>query len=213
MAPAGTATVPDTLYRSLVWLDVRLGVLFSLGVPLVLLVWASLRRERSLVRLLGIYWKVASLLLVANLLLTDRRPIAFVLLVIAPLLLVVSLWFWVDLNEELADLPPWRALPLTTRIWRWSLSFWALLSAAFSAMALGCLDAGVRASERCSLWMEAPIRLHSLLERVFEFVFGGQWTPPVAAFIGYLGLVAYAVGLLQWLLVRLPRLGRVAGEF
>jgi hypothetical protein len=35
----------------------------------------------------------------------------------------------------------------------------------------------------------------------------------VAAFVGYVGLVAYAVGLLQWLLVRLPRLGRVAGEF
>lgn len=205
--------MPDTLYRSLVWLDVRLGVLFSLGVPLVLLVWAALRRERSLLRLLGLYWKVASLLLVANLLLTDRRPLAFVLLVIAPLLLVVSLWFWVDLNEELADLPPWRALPLSTRIWRWSLSVWGLLSAAFSATALGCLDAGVRASDRCSLWMEAPIRLHGHLERVFEFVFGGQWTPAVAAFIGYLGLVAYAVGLLQWLLVRLPRLGRVAGEF
>jgi hypothetical protein len=35
----------------------------------------------------------------------------------------------------------------------------------------------------------------------------------VAGFIGFLGLMAYGVGLLQWLLVRLPRLGRVAGEF
>jgi hypothetical protein len=35
----------------------------------------------------------------------------------------------------------------------------------------------------------------------------------VAAFIGYVGLVAFVVGLLQWLLVRLPRHGRVAGEF
>jgi hypothetical protein len=179
----------------------------------VLLVWAALRRERSLLRLLGLYWKVASLLLVTNLLLTDRRPLAFVLLVIAPLLLIVSVWFWVDLNEELADLPPWRPLPLTTRIWRWSLSFWALLSAGFSATALGCLDAGVRTSDRCGPWLEAPIRLHGQLAQVFAFVFGGQWTPGVAAFIGYLGLVAYAVGLLQWLLVRLPRLGRVAGEF
>ncbi len=213
MASCRTAAVPDTLYRSLVWLDVRVGVLFSLGLPLVLLLWATLRRERSLMRLLGLYWKAASLLLVATLLLTDRRPVAFVLLVIAPLLVVVSLWFWVDLNEELADLPPWRALPLTTRIWRWSLSLWAVFSAAFSATALGCLDAGVRATGRCTVWMEAPIQLHSQLARVFAFVFGGQWTPAVAAFVGYLGLVAYAVGLLQWILVRLPRLGRVAGEF
>jgi hypothetical protein len=213
MASSRTAVVPEPLYRSLVWLDVRMGVLFSLGVPLVLLVWAALRREQSLVRLLGLYWKVASLLLVANLLLTDRRPIGFVLLVIAPLLVVASLWFWVDLNEELADLPPWRPLPLTTRIWRWSLTLWALLSAGFSVTALGCLDAGARAAARCSVWMEAPIGLHGHLERVFGFVFGGQWTPAVAAFIGYLGLVAYVVGLFQWLLVRLPRLGRVAGDF
>ena len=48
---------------------------------------------------------------------------------------------------------------------------------------------------------------------VFGFVFGGQWTPAVAAFVGYLALVGYAVGLLQWLLVRLPRQGRVAGDF
>ena len=35
----------------------------------------------------------------------------------------------------------------------------------------------------------------------------------VAAFIGYVALVAYLAGLLQWLLVRLPRQGRVAGGF
>jgi len=39
------------------------------------------------------------------------------------------------------------------------------------------------------------------------------WTMAVAAFIGYVALVAYAVGLLQWALVRLPRQGRVAGDF
>ena len=32
-------------------------------------------------------------------------------------------------------------------------------------------------------------------------------------FVGYVALVAYVVGLLQWLLVRLPKQGRVAGEF
>jgi hypothetical protein len=66
MAPYRTIRVlpalPEPLYRSLVWLDVRVAVLFSIGVPLVLLVWAAVRREGALVRLLGIYWKVASLL-------------------------------------------------------------------------------------------------------------------------------------------------------
>jgi hypothetical protein len=31
--------------------------------------------------------------------------------------------------------------------------------------------------------------------------------------VGYVALVAYLAGLLQWLLVRLPRYGRVAGDF
>lgn len=213
MAPNRTMPVPDSLYRSLVWLDYRLAVLFSVGLPLVLLLWAVLRRERALVRLLGIYWKVASLLLITVLLLTDRRPAGLVLAVIAQLLIVVSLWFWVDLNEELADLPPWRPLPLTVRIWRWAITFWAVLGALFSATALGCLDAARLAAPRCAVWVQPPAELHRHVAGVFGFVFGGQWTPGVAAFVGYLALVGYAVGLLQWLLVRLPRQGRVAGEF
>jgi hypothetical protein len=126
--------------------------------------------------------------------------------------MVISLWFWVDLNEELADLPPWRPLPLTVRIWRWSLTLLGLAGAAFALTALPCAgDPAVRAS--CGFWLEAPIGLSGIVDTVFGFVFGGDWTPAGAAFVGYVGLVAYGVGLLQWLLVRLPRLGRVAGEF
>lgn len=213
MATSRTAAVPDALYRSLVWMDLRLGVVFSVGLPLVLLVWAAVRREQALVRLFSIYWKVASLLLIADLLLSDRRPLGFPLLLIAQLLVVVSVWFWVDLNEELADLPPWRPLPLTVRIWRWSLSLWGLYGAALSATALGCMDPARMESAACAVWLQPPLELHEHLETVFDFLFGGQWTPAVAAFIGYVGLLAYGVGLLQWLLVRLPKLGRVAGDF
>ena len=204
--------MPDPLYRSLVWLDVRLGVLFAVGLPLVLLVWSILRKEDALVRLLGIYWKVSSLLLIALLLLTDGQPLGFPLLVLAPLLIVAGLWFWVDLNEELDDLPPWRALPLTLRIWRWSLTFFSLGSAALAVTALPCMGAAAQ-DPFCRVWLEAPASLHGVVAKVFGFIFGGQWTPGVAAFVGYVALVAYVVGLLQWLLVRLPRLGRVAGEF
>lgn len=213
MAPYRTVAVPDPLYRSLVWLDYRLAVLFAVGLPLVLLVWALVRREGALVRLLSLYWKVASLLLIITLLLSDRRPLGFVLSPVAQLLLVLSVWFWVDLNEELADLPPWRPLPLTLRIWRWGLSFWAGAGALFSATALGCTNPTAMAQARCDAWLRPPQALHAIVERLFDFVFGGEWTPAVAAFIGYLGLVAFVVGLLQWLLVRLPRQGRVAGEF
>lgn len=207
------AALPEPLYRSLVWLDVRVAVLFSIGLPLVLLIWAALRREGALVRLLGLYWKVASLLLLVTLLLTDRRPLGFPLAVLAQLLVVASVWFWVDLNEELADMPPWRALPLTLRIWRWSLTVWGLLGAALSSTALGCMASASLDRLACSVWIQPPLGLHQLLVGVFSFVFGAAWTPGVAAFIGYVGLVAYGVGLLQWLLVRLPKQGRLAGEF
>ena len=213
MASSRTASVPDPLYRSLVWLDLRVAVLFSVGVPLVLLVWAAVRREQALVRLLGLYWKVASLLLITVLLLSDRRPLGFLLAVLAQVLVVASLWFWVDLNEELADLPPWRPLPLTVRIWRWALTLSGLIGAGFSATALVCLNAARLGSPRCAVWLQPPLELHRHIETVFGFLFGGRWTPPVAAFIGYVGFLAYGVGLLQWLLVRLPKQGRVAGEF
>jgi Protein of unknown function (DUF3177) len=205
------SSVPDLLYRSLVWLDVRLGVLFGVALPLLLLVWATWQREAALQRLLGLYWKTSSLMLVALLLLIDARPIAYPLLVIAPLLSLASLWFWVDLNEELADMPPWRPLPLTVRIWRWSLTLVALLISGLALTGLPCLE-GVGAGS-CRPWLEAPQGLNASGDPIFDFIFGADWTPAAAAFLGYLGLVAYVVGLLQWLLVRLPRQGRVAGEF
>ena len=85
------------------------------------------------------------------------------------------------------------------------------MAAAMASTSLACVKDVAGAS--CRVWLEAPQGLHRVAERLFDFVFGGQWTEAVAAFIGYVALVAYVVGLLQWLLVRLPRQGRVAGEF
>jgi len=147
--------VPDPLYRTLVWLDYRLAVVFTVGLPLVLLLWAALRREGAMVRLMTIYWKVASLLAITVLLLVDARPLGYALGVLAQLLMVASVWFWVDLNEELADLPPWRPLPLTVRTWRWALSVLGLLGAALSASALSCLW-GQLDRPVCQVWLEAP---------------------------------------------------------
>ena len=213
MAPSRTCPVPEALYRTLVWLDYRLAVLITVGVPLVLLGWALWRRERALVRLLGIYWKLASLLLITDLLLADRRPLGFLLAIPAQLIVVVGVWFWVDLNEELADLPPWRPLPLALRIWRWSLSYWGVIGALFSLSALGCMDRAVMDGARCRVWLQPPIQLQNAVDGLFDFVLGGDWTPAIAAFAGYVALVVYVVGLLQWALARLPKMGRVAGGF
>ena len=203
--------MPDLPYRSLVWLTYRLGATFALGLPLVLLVWASVRRETAISRLMGIYWKVASLLVITLLLLTDQRPLGYVTALVAPVLMAVSVWFWVDLNEELADRPLRQPLVLTVRLWRWALSGFSVIAAGMAISSLSCVSA-VEGSD-CKAWLEAPQGLHLVLERLFDFLFGGDWNEAVAAFLGYVMLVAYAVGLLQWLLIRLPRQGRVAGEF
>ena len=205
--------MPDPLlYRTLVWLDYRLAALVAVGLPLVLLVWSAMKQERAMQRLLSIYWKVASLLLITVLLLTDNRPLGYGLALLAQLLVVASVWFWVDLNEELADLPPWRALPFSVRAWRWGMSMFGGLGTLLSAVALGCLGGGL-SRPQCRPWLEVPDDLHGGVARSFSFLFGGSWTGSIAAFVGYVALVAYGVGLVQWLLVRLPKQGRVAGGF
>ena len=45
----------ELTYRALVWLTYRLAATFAVGVPLVLLIWSSWRREPLVLRLLGIY--------------------------------------------------------------------------------------------------------------------------------------------------------------
>ncbi|MCP9938879.1 MULTISPECIES: DUF3177 family protein [unclassified Synechococcus] len=200
------------LLRSLVWMIYRLELVFAVGLPLVLLVWAAMRQEPALVRLLNLYWKVSSLLGITVLLMAAARPMAFITATLAQLLIVVSLWFWVDLNEELADLPPFRALPFTMRLWRWALTALSLLGFGLSAMALGCAW-GQAPAASCALWLEAPGHFQGVLALVLGFFFGAQWTAAVSGFFGYLGLAAYGVGIIQWLLVRLPRQGRLAGGF
>ncbi len=206
-----TSLVPDLPYRNLVWLTYRLAAVFSFGLPLVLLAWAAIRQEKSMVRLLTIYWKIASLLGISILLLVDQRPIGYITLFVAPLLMVASIWFWIDLNEELADLPPWRPLPFTVRIWRWCISGFALVVSPITFLSLSC--ATITEESNCKYWLEAPRGFHRVAEKLFGFLFGGEWTQAVSAFIGYLALMAYLIGLIQLLLIRLPRQGRIAGEF
>ena len=205
------SSVTELSYRILVWLAYRLAATFAIGLPLVILIWAAFRKENSMVRLLSIYWKVASLMGISILLLTNQQVIGYLTFFIAPFLMVASVWFWVDLNEELADLPPWRPLPFTVRLWRWALSGFGLIFASLSLLSLTCIKAIERAN--CTPWMEAPIMMHQTIKRIFEFLFGGNWNETIAGFLGYFALIIYTLGLLQWLLIRVPKNGRIAGEF
>ena len=67
--------------------------------------------------------------------------------------------------------------------------------------------------ELCTAWQEGPQNLHILIKGLFNFLFGASWTEPIAAFIGYILLIAYAIGILQIIAIRLPKQGRIAGSF
>ena len=150
-------------------------------------------------------------MLISILLLTGEQKIGFITSFLAPILMMASLWFWIDLYEELDDLPPLRPLALTVRIWRWNISFLAVAYATISFFGLACFESIDKQS--CLPWIEAPQVLHEFVKGVFNFLFGGNWTQPLAGFIGYLTLIAYLVGFIQWLLIRLPKQGRIAGDF
>ncbi len=198
-------------YRSLVWLSYRLGATFAFGIPLVLLIWSSIKNEPSIIRLLSIYWKVASLMLISMLLLTGNRSIGYLTSFLSPFLMITCLWFWIDLNEELKELPPQKALPFVLKAWRWSLSVYGCFYASLSFKSLNCLNQTT--NSQCSLWREAPSGLNQVIKSIFNFLFGASWTETLSAFIGYLALIIYIVGVIQWLIIRLPKKGRIAGDF
>ena len=188
-----------------------MAAIFSFGLPLLLLFWSSLKKEEAIFKLLSIYWKVASLIAISILLLTSGQSIGYITSFASPILIIGSLWFWVDLNEELNEMPPWRALPLTVKIWRWSLSFLSMLYATVSFISLPCFK--FNSGENCNIWLIGPSNLHQSTKTILDFLFGGNWNEMLSGFLGYIGLIMYIIGIIQWLLIRLPKQGRIAGDF
>ncbi len=201
----------DITFNSLVWLTYRLGATFAFGLPLILFIWAFREKEYSIVRLLSIYWKVASLMPISMLLLTGNRSIGYLTSFISSILLIASVWFWIDLNEELRELPNRKPLPFVVKSWRWAISFFGLLFMILSYISLQCINNFN--TEYCNVWKDVPQNFHQIAKYLFNFLFGASWTEPLAAFIGYLALITYFIGLLQWVLMRFPKQGRIAGGF
>lgn len=141
------------MLRTLVWTDCRLALVFLVFFPLGLLVWAVIENAQPISRLLVIYWRVASLLLITMYLMMAQVPLSFVTLFLAMLLIPVSLWFWVDLNEEIDDRRGKLKLALT--VWRWATTLFCLLSAAALAPSLGCAGSKAAiAAPQCQVWLE-----------------------------------------------------------
>ncbi|MEM1238396.1 MAG: DUF3177 family protein [Cyanobacteria bacterium P01_H01_bin.26] len=192
----------SSFVQSLVWTDYRLAVLFTVILPLALLIWALVARAEVMQLLLVIYWKVSSLLAITVYLMIAGLPFSFVTAVMARVLIPTSLWFWADLNEEIRE-QPFSILKLAFTAWRWGITFYCGLGVLFQLPFLSCaFSRAAFASERCRIWLEAPI--------LFRQTFHAGFTPGFLGFWGILALAIYVLTLSYFIFVKLGRQGRSA---
>lgn len=191
-----------SLLRSLVWTDYRLAVLFTVFLPLALMVWAFVIKNEPIGRLLTIYWKVASLLMITVYLMIGGLKISFLTGLMARILIPLSLWFWVDLNEEITEQPD-SLLKLGFGAWRWAVTFYNLLGAAILSTFLPCAFSANRfTAADCQTWLQPPL--------LYKQYFHANYTPGFLGFFGIVGLAIYLVSLGWFVFVRLGKQGRQA---
>ena len=191
-------------FKPLVWMDYRLALLFTVFIPLTLLIWALYQKSEAVQRLLTIYWRVASLLVITVYLLMASLQIGFITGAIARILTPVSLWFWADINEEINDLPQ-RSLKLALKSWRWAVTVYHLLGFVAQLFFLGCaFGGGALEQPSCRVWLEAPWR--------YKEIFHAGYSTGLLGFLGIVGLIVYVLYLSYFIFVRLGKQGRSAME-
>ena len=198
-------------FQILVWLSYRIAATFAFGLPLFLLIWARRTNLSSIDRLLSIYWKVSSLYAINILFLSVESQLGQLISFIAPILMFASIWFWIDLNEEIDEMPVYKPIVLTTRIWRWTLSFWVILNTGLHLFSWKCLNSINETF--CDNWREIPFNSFKTTKTIIKFVLDGNWSTGFATFFAYLALILYLIGFLQWLMIKLPKDGRFANKF
>lgn len=207
----------DVWFNPLVWLDYRLAVVFTVIIPLILLVWSAFRQVESIQRLLIIYWRVASLLMITVYLMIPLFPegsktgifyqilaYGFVTGFLARVFIPLSLWFWVDLNDEIKDLAPsWLKFWVTA--WRWAITVYCSVGAIATVPFLSCAVSPTDlVTPYCQVWLQAPWH--------FKEWFHPNLSAGFLGFLGITGLIVYILYFAAFLLFRLAKTGRTALE-
>ena len=109
-----------------IWLSFQLSIIFLIGIPVTLSFWSIKKRNKAVIKLLSIYWKVSLLFFISLLLLIGKYNYALVITNISTLLITASVWFWNDINDELREYDFSYSLTTTTKIWRWAITFISL---------------------------------------------------------------------------------------
>ena len=190
-----------TFIRQLVWLDYRLALLFIALVPLGLLGWAFQSKCDPIKRSLLLYWRVASLVLITLCMASGSLAVSFITGIVAEILIVLALWFWQDLNEDIAALR--KSIKPIYLGWRWATTVYCSLSILFRLIFANCAFVNAeKLSDICKIWFEPPLNFSQLFYNVI----------PVEnlAFLGAVGGIVYGLYLFFFLAFSLPKTGRIA---
>ncbi len=173
-------------YSRLVYTDFVLAVLLTVLVPLALLIWAAVQKNKPLARKMIAYWRVSALLMVAVYLLIGGVPIAYLAGVSARVFIPLSL-FW-----PLGEAKSWEGVAERAFVyWRRVVTVYCGLGVVATVPLLRC-TAQWTVTTACEVWREPPL--------VFARVVHGGLEPALATQIGWAGLGVY-VGIATWWLV------------
>jgi len=189
-----------------IWLSFQLSIIFLIGIPIALSLWSIKKRNKAVIKLLSIYWKISLLFFISLLLLIGKYNYALVITNISTLLITLSVWFWNDINDELREYDFSYSLTTTTKIWRWAISFISLNFFIQSLQNFNCLS--FINSDACAIWLQPSSNLYIIIRNLFHFFFGANFTQPIAKFLGIFSLLIYTLGLIQWSIIKLPKNGR-----
>ena len=188
------------------WITFQLSSIFILGVPLSLFIWSIKKRNKAIEKLLTIYLKISILFLISLLLFIGGVDFSLLVLIISTSLMTISVWLWNDINRELKGYKLNNIFITTVKAWRWTLTFISISFLIQSFQDVSCLNS-INSSE-CLKWSEPSKNLSELINQLFNFLFGANFTEAIAKFIGLFALLIYVLGLLQWLIIKFPKSGR-----
>lgn len=189
-------------FRPFVWIDYRLAVLFLVIIPLILLIWAFVQKAESIQRLLTIYWRISSLVAITIYLMIAQYPVSFISGLMARILIPISLWFWVDLNDEI-EYQTSGSLKFIFTSWRWATTVYCIFGTLAFIPFLGCAFSGnVLNTPYCRVWFEAPL--------LFKEYFHANSKAEFLGFLGITSLVIYVLYLSYFVLIKLGKQGRSA---
>ena len=189
-----------------VWLTFQISIIFFIGIPISLFSWSIKKKNKAINKLLSIYWKISLLFFISLLLLIGNYRYALIITNISTLLMTISVWFWNDINDELKESNLSDYLSTTTKVWRWSLTFISINFLIQSLQNFSCFS--FINSDACGIWLQPASNLFVVIKSLFNFLFGANFTQPIAKFFGLISLLIYILGLIQWAIIKLPKNGR-----